>query len=56
MKQLIKKNLIFLPRKARVYFGRVFLYMLGRLGYDEFPLDIPLQMELKKWVELNKAK
>jgi len=56
MKELIKNNLVRLPRNFRVYFGKLFIYMLGRVGTNEFTDDIILYNELRKWIEANKAK
>ena len=54
MKKLIKRNLIHLPRKIRIFFGRCFIYMLGKHGTNEFKKDIYLYLELKKWIEVEK--
>jgi hypothetical protein len=51
MKNLIKGNLVKLPRQFRIYFGRVFMYMLGRIGTHEFVDDMILYNELSKWVK-----
>jgi len=51
MKKLIKNNLVFLPRKIRLFCGKVFMYMLGKLGTHEFKDDICLYNELRLWVE-----
>ena len=40
-----------LPRKFRIYFGKIFLYMLGRIGTREFNDDIVLFNELSLWVK-----
>lgn len=50
MKKLIKNNLVRLPRKFRIYFGKVFIYMLGRVGTHEFNNDIVLYNELSLWI------
>ena len=47
----IKNNLVRLPRSFRVFYGKVFMYMLGRIGTDEFVNDMVLYNELKLWVE-----
>jgi len=51
MKQLIKKNLVKLPRWFRIFFGNIFIYMLGRIGTHEFENDIVLFNELKLWID-----
>jgi len=51
MKQLIKENLIKLPRSFRIFFGTIFIYMLGRIGTDEFENDITLWNELRLWID-----
>jgi hypothetical protein len=51
MKKIIKNNLVRLPRKFRIYFGKMFLYMLGRIGTHEFNNDIVLYNELSLWVK-----
>jgi uncharacterized protein YfaT (DUF1175 family) len=51
MKQLIKKSLIKLPRSFRILWGRIFIYMLGRIGTDEFYNDVVLYNELRKWID-----
>ena len=56
MKKLITNNLIFLPRFLRVFWGRTFIYMLGKFGSDEWYLDMNLMLELNKWIETNKVK
>lgn len=53
MKNLIKNNLVNLPRQFRIYFGRVFIYMLGKVGTHEFTDDIILYNELRKWIDSN---
>ena len=50
----IKQKLIQLPRVFRVWFGRCFIYMLGKHGTDEFKTDIHLYNELRKWIDQNK--
>ena len=50
---MIKKNLIKLPRKFRIWWGKVFIYMLGTVGTDEFPNDITLYNELRLWIDTN---
>jgi uncharacterized protein YfaT (DUF1175 family) len=51
MKQSIKKSLIKLPRSFRILWGRIFIYMLGRIGTDEFYNDVVLYNELRKWID-----
>ena len=51
MKQLIKENLIKLPRSFRIFFGTIFIYMLGHIGTDEFENDITLWNELRLWID-----
>ncbi len=51
MKQLIKKILIKLPRRFRLFFGNIFIYMLGRIGTHEFENDIVLFNELRLWID-----
>jgi len=46
----IKSKLVSLPRKFRVWWGMVFLYMLGKFGTHEVPNDINLYNELSLWV------
>jgi len=53
MKTIIKKNLIKLPRKFRIWWGKMFIYMLGTIGTDEFPNDITLYNELRLWIDTN---
>lgn len=53
MKKIIKEQLIKLPRKVRIYYGRIFLYMLGKVGTHEFYNDITLYNELKLWIDTN---
>jgi uncharacterized protein YfaT (DUF1175 family) len=47
----IKNNLCRLPRRYRVWFGKIFIYMLGTIGTHEFKDDIILYNELKRWVD-----
>jgi hypothetical protein len=47
----MKKYLIFLPRRFRIWWGRCFLFMLGKGGTHEFEDDLILYNELKKWVD-----
>lgn len=49
----MKKYLIRLPRKFRVWWGRQFLYMLGDLKRNEFNKDITLYTVLYAWLEGN---
>lgn len=51
MKNIIKNNLIHLPRSFRIWWGKCFLYMLGKIGTDEFTDDMLLFNELKLWVD-----
>jgi hypothetical protein len=51
MKRYIKSKLIDLPRPLRVWFGKCFLYMLGKNGTHEFKDDIILYNQLKGWVD-----
>jgi len=48
---MIRENLIKIPRTWRVYFGKVFICMLGKNGTDEFENDINLYNELNIWIE-----
>ena len=50
----MKKILIKLPRKFRVWWGEMFIYMLGKHGSNEFNDDFLLYLELQKWLDLNK--
>ncbi len=51
MKNLIKRNLILLPRSFRIWWGKVFICMLGRMGNGEFNDDIVLYVELDNWIK-----
>jgi hypothetical protein len=51
MKKIIKENLIKLPRWFRILYGKVFIYMLGRIGTNEFENDIILFNELRLWID-----
>ena len=51
MKNYIKSKMIDLPRSFRVWWGKCFLYMLGKIGTHEFNDDIILYNELKRWVD-----
>jgi hypothetical protein len=51
MKRYIKSKLIDLPRPLRIWFGKCFLYMIGKHGTHEFRDDIILYNELKRWVD-----
>lgn len=51
MKNYIKNKLIDLPRPFRIWYGKMFLYMLGKIGTHEFNEDIILYNELKRWVD-----
>ena len=50
----MKHLLIKLPRKFRIWWGTIFIYMLGRHGTNEFNEDFLLYLELQKWIEQNK--
>jgi hypothetical protein len=43
--------MIDLPRSFRIWWGKCFLYMLGKVGTHEFNDDIILYNELKRWVD-----
>jgi hypothetical protein len=47
----MKSKLINLPRPFRIWWGKCFIYMLGKIGTDEFPNDITLYNELKLWLD-----
>ena len=47
----IKSNLVNLPRSFRMWWGKCFIYMLGKNGTDEFQNDINLYNELKIWLD-----
>jgi hypothetical protein len=49
----IKRKLVYLPRPFRIWWGRCFLFMLGKNGTQEFKDDIDLFYELKNWVNKN---
>lgn len=49
----IKSQLIKLPRQFRIWCGKVFIYMLGKIGTDEFLNDIILYNELRLWIDNN---
>ena len=49
----IKSKLIDLPRPFRLWWGKCFIYMLGKLGTDEFYNDINLHNELNVWIKTN---
>ena len=51
MKKYIKSKMIDLPRSFRIWWGKCFLYMLGKIGTHEFNDDIILYNELKRWVD-----
>jgi len=53
MKKIIKNNLVRLPRKFRILFGKIFIHMLGTIGTHEFDDDIILYNELSKWIGSN---
>ena len=50
----IKRKLVYLPRPFRIWWGRCFLFMLGKNGTQEFQNDITLFYELKRWINNNK--
>lgn len=50
MKRKLLSKLIFLPRSFRLWWGGMFLYMLGNWG-EEFDNDLVLYTELKLWVD-----
>lgn len=49
----MKSLLIKLPRRFRILWGKAFIYMLGRVGTDEFYNDINLFNELSHWIETD---
>lgn len=49
----INQKLIELPRSFRLWWGRCFMYMLGKHGTHEFQDDITLYNELKLWIDTN---
>lgn len=51
IKNIIKSNLIKLPRDFRIWWGKVFILMLGKIGTHEFTDDIILYNELNQWIE-----
>jgi hypothetical protein len=51
MKKYIKSKIIYLPRPFRIWWGKCFLYMLGKVGTREFKDDVILYNELHRWVE-----
>ncbi len=51
MKKRIKNNLVRLPRKFRILWGKIFMYMLGTIGTCEFKDDFILYNELKRWID-----
>ena len=53
MLKIVKENLIKLPRPMRIWWGKVFIYMLGKLGTDEFYNDMILYNELRKWIDTD---
>ncbi len=56
MKGFIKTSLIKLPRPIRVWWGKYFLYMLGKIGTNEWYNDIVLYKELELWIKNQKRK
>lgn len=52
----IKARLILLPRRFRVWWGKTFAYMLGKVGTDEFNDDFVLYCELKRWLSDNEKR
>jgi len=51
MKKYLK--LVWLPRWFRIWFGKVFIKMLGRTGTHEFKDDFILYAELDRWISHN---
>lgn len=51
MNKYVKNKLVDLPRPLRIWWGRCFMYMLGKIGTHEFQDDVALYNELRKWVE-----
>lgn len=51
MKEYIKKMMIYLPRSFRMWWGKCFIYMLGKHGTTEFYNDINLYNELRIWLD-----
>jgi len=49
----MKGLLIKLPRKFRLWWGKVFIHMLGKHGTHEFVNDINLWNELRIWLDAN---
>jgi hypothetical protein len=47
----MKSLLIKLPRRFRIWWDTIFMYMLGRCGTHEFRNDINLYNELRLWIE-----
>ena len=54
MKRWLKGKLIDLPRSFRIWWGKVFIWMLGKHGTDEFNDDMELFNVLRKWLDDNK--
>jgi len=52
MKYIIS-NLINLPRPFRIWWGKCFIYMLGKHGTYEFQNDVTLYNELRLWLDEN---
>jgi hypothetical protein len=44
-------RLINLPRSFRIWWGKCFIYMLGKIGTHEFYNDITLYNELRLWLD-----
>lgn len=53
MKDIVRSNLINLPRKFRIWWGKVFILMLGKMGTHEFYDDLILYNELRCWIDKN---
>ena len=54
MKKIVKRLIIRLPRKFRIWWSRVFIYMLGGNSEAwEITNDITLYNELRLWVDKN---
>ena len=51
--EYIKSKLIDLPRPFRIWWGKCFIYMLGKMGTGEFYNDINLFNELDIWIKAN---
>lgn len=51
----IKHLLIKIPRRIKVLWGRVLIYMLGQSGDFEFYADMILYNKLRRWIDENKT-